>query len=115
VSSPTASALALCVLLVACRPTTGRITQPPTTIDVRPPGPSPAARSAYIAAHLYLAEERWDEATAAFTEARKRDPDSPAILRGLAAAAEGRGEIEARDRYLKRAAALEAEEKEEEQ
>lgn len=106
-SSPTAKALAVVVLAAGCvrRPT--NIITPPDLSAPATTVPPAGARSAYIAGQLHLAREEWADAAAAFAEARDLDPDSPAILRGLAAAAAGQGDSGAAADYLQQAAALE--------
>ena len=94
-------------LLSGCLgPAHRQITPPPITVT-RSTVPPAEARQHYIEGHRHLARAEWDEAAASFEEALLFDAHSPDILRGLAAAAGGRGDTAARDDYLLRAAAAE--------
>ena len=108
-SFPIVSRIAVLVLLWGCHRPGHRISTPPLPAvpDHLSRIPPAAARSHYIQGHLCLAQSRWADAQAAFEAARALDPSSPAIVRGLAAAAAGAGDIAVSEALLREAAQLE--------
>ena len=109
-SYQTASRITLLCLLWGCGRLRPHISAPPTPavpahLARIPPA---AARSLYVQGHLCLAEARWADAQAAFEAAWALDPGSPAILRGLAMAADGAGDADTSAALLREAAQLEA-------
>ena len=97
-------ALTLCLLLgLGCRTPAATITAPTVRASK---GYSARAVELYLRGRLMILDARYPEAEAALKEALIIDPGSPTILRALAEAAEGSGEIGRRDEYLRRADAL---------
>ncbi|MEL6347332.1 MAG: tetratricopeptide repeat protein [Myxococcota bacterium] len=101
-------ATAVLLTMTGCAPTIATIATPPPPTARDTVAPPARAVAMYLRGQIFLLDEQYSEATAAFEEVLRLDPNRPAVLRALAAAADGRGEPDQRDAYLRRARALEA-------